>query len=146
MKTFYRLSAWLLITFFTITLAACKDDDDPATPTTESLLTADEWIGNSIYANGENITALVMNTENFDIRNVKIKFSKDGTYKDDNNGKQSTGTWKYLKDEKKIILDEGTPLEWHWPVSKITKSELYLIDKFSDSKGEKLDAEMRFTK
>jgi hypothetical protein len=145
MKTYYRLFVWLFIAVFTTSLTGCKDDD-PVEPSIEDLLTADEWIGNSIYAKGENITELIINTEGFDIRYIKIRFSKDGTFKDDNNGLQSTGTWKYIKEEQEIILDEGTPREWHWTLSKITKSELYLVDKFSNGKGEMIEAEMRFNK
>ena len=126
-----------------LSLISCRDEETIA-PSKTDLLTSGEWTGTSIYHNGEDITHVIMSTEDFDIRNVKIKFYKGGTYEDNNNGIISNGKWEFADNEQIIIIDKGTQDEWQLPITKLTGQELYLIDWFYNGENEKIEGEMRF--
>lgn len=132
-------------------LSSCDDDDDDdAEPTTEDMLTAEEWRGDQVRAFGvdvtedEDVVDLL-----FDFKTMRLKFNSDGTYTatyQDTDGANvtETGSWELSADETQLtfdLVDEGTV-----DIDLLTDSELRLTTEVELPDLPTTEVELRFVR
>lgn len=117
----------MLASLTMLTFTSCDDDDEDKEPTRTDILTAEEWRGDAIFANGMDVTEDAIEWIGLDIRDSRIKFNKDGTYvtylesvPDDT----AEGEWEFTSNEQAIILDKGSADEETVNIKTLTDSDL----------------------
>ncbi|TPE46071.1 hypothetical protein [Pontibacter mangrovi] len=151
MKTFRSLF-YLLLAFITISLVSCDDDDDGndiVAPSRMELLTQKEWYGMSLYANGQDITQMMADSIDLDLREWNLKLDKNGTYISTfDNMPSENGKWEFANSEQEIVFDKGTQNEDKASIARLTSTELFLDQtwQLEDEEGNpvSLAVEMRF--
>lgn len=125
----YQIRYFLCALLLPVFLVSCgKDDDDDDVSPNVALLTAGEWNGDAVYFNGEDITDILIEEEDFDIRDYSSEFERDGTYTDSFEGQVSLeGDWEFENNERVIVFDKGTDEEYTVVVSKLDEDELNYV-------------------
>lgn len=127
-----RLFSFLISLMFVTLLTGCGKDDESYSPKNVDLLTAATWTGVSMFRDGVDVTQLLIDKENYDIKKQLWKYEKDGTYTSSYERKALLGTWEFLDNEQNILHDKNQKDELNVRIIKLTDSELNLEYTYRD--------------
>ncbi|MBD1395819.1 hypothetical protein H9Q13_01465 [Pontibacter sp. JH31] len=113
------LFAALLLVF-----TSCDKDDEDKEPSRSDLLTTGLWTGSSVYIQGQDISQLLRDSANFDVRQLSTRFDKNGEYRE-TFGRTIVGTWEFVNNEQEILFDKGTNQAYTVKINKLNATELY---------------------
>jgi hypothetical protein len=136
----------LILFFLTFILfTACSKKNDPNVSKTD-MLVAQEWKGDQVMVNGIDVAGRQeVIAEIGQIKTVRIKFDKNGSYKatyTNNQGDQTeTGTWAFNDNQTMMTFD----LYGEVTVVRLTNKNLDFLDKIP-FQGTMFDAEVKFIK
>lgn len=126
MKHLKVLSVLFLLIF---AFASCKKDDTTTTTTSKSDLIAKTWQVQKLTAKISGLELPLYEKgktgNQVDFSKFRILFTKDGKYTNtDQEGTVTSGTWKFIENETKIVIDAGTAEEVTFTFSQLTASNL----------------------
>ncbi|MBD1395820.1 hypothetical protein H9Q13_01470 [Pontibacter sp. JH31] len=121
-----RFYGFLLTFVFIVLLTGCDKDKEESSPTKSDLLTAGTWTGVSMFRNGEDVTQLLIEKENYDIKKQLWKYEKDGKYASTYERKALLGTWEFVDNEQHILHDKNQTDELSVRITKLTDKALIL--------------------
>ncbi len=111
----------LLVVALIFSLSSCKDDKDEPTPISAKteFLTAKMWKISKLDFNGEDVSKY---PEVEDVKSTKIKFDKNGTYKQTRTSGEENGKWKFTQNETHLLYGPSTSDQEDWEIVELTEN------------------------
>lgn len=119
-----QLLSFLFCMVLLVSMTSCDKDDEDKEPSKNDLLTAGLWTGNSVYVQGQDITQLLRDSADFDVRQLSTRFDKNGEYRE-TYGRTIVGTWEFTNNEQRILFDKGTSQAYTVEITKLNATEFY---------------------